>query len=74
MRNRQDISEQMFLTISRGICESVTSKLMVNSTTCYFELPYYGSGAVAGSLLTDGPTNLCNSTKQCLNQNKERLD
>ena len=77
VRDRQNISEQLFLNISWPKkytdlvmlqATTITSSLIVNSTMGFFELPNYDNGGIAGNLLAQDPAQLCNSTEKCLNQ------
>ena len=63
-RDRQDISEEMFLSINtaHGTLSNATFKLEVNTTLGYFELPNYNGGGVAGPLLTKNPIPTCNTS------------
>ncbi|KAK7031730.1 hypothetical protein R3P38DRAFT_2522568 [Favolaschia claudopus] len=66
---RQDFSEVMYLNItlsgwdfssSLGLANtSYYSKITVNTTAGYFELPNYMNGGVNGPLLVDDPANYC---------------
>lgn len=78
-RDRQDISEQMFLNIAFGTSISpatldktpgnVTLKLLVNTTLGYFELPNYNNSGIAGPLLAKDPHDTCQGNDaQCLSQ------
>ncbi len=78
-RDRQDISETMFLHASYGTLRNpvtldlnpanATFKLVVNTTLGYFELPNYNNSGIAGPLLTKDPHDSCkNNTDQCLSQ------
>lgn len=82
-RDRQDITEQMFLNISFGTAENlatgdnnpanVTLKLSVNTTLGYFELPNYNNSDIAGPLLPKDPHDTChNNTDECLSQWKSK--
>lgn len=70
-RDRQDITEEMFMNITFGI-STVTKaifKLVVNSTLGYFVLPNYNNSGVAGPLLPKYPHIICEDVKdQCLSQ------
>lgn len=67
-RNRQDISETMFINIGIGL-QNINIKYVVNSTLGYFELPNYGNNGIAGPLLADDPFDSClrpgSSQSQC---------
>lgn len=61
-RDRQDISEEMYMNISaanRGFASETpanqTFKLVVNTTLGYFELPNYNSSGIAGPLVPKDP-------------------
>lgn len=67
-RNRQDISESMFLDIETRL-QNTNIKYVVNSTLGYFELPNYGNDGFAGPLLANDPFDFCHtsaSDKQCM--------
>lgn len=66
VHHRQDFSEEMYLKInlsgydSLGIWSGVYySKVTLNTTGGYFELPNYMNGQVVGPLLEDDPSNYC---------------
>ena len=78
-RNRQDITEQMFLNIHFGTFKNPvtfdlnphnqTFQLMVNTTLGYFELPNYNNSGIAGPLLSKDPHDTCHGNdNQCLSQ------
>jgi len=78
-RDRQDISEEMYMNITfGGLVNPSTNdknpanqmfKLVVNTTLGYFELPNYNSSSIAGPLLAKDPHTYCkNNTDQCLSQ------
>lgn len=78
-RDRQDISEQMFLNINYGTPVSpatddrnpsnITLKLLVNTTLGYFELPNYNNSGIAGPLLAKDPHDTClDNDSHCLSQ------
>ena len=64
-RDRQDISEEMFIsinlqrTLDSRTQPNVTLKLAVDTTLGYFELPNYQSSGAAGPLLSEGPLPTC---------------
>lgn len=64
-RSRQDFTEELYLNISLpgnfyGVTPGVYySKITVNTTAGYFELPNYMNGQTAGPLLGDDPSNHC---------------
>ena len=75
-RDRQDISEQMFLDVYWGTSTNevsmgqnppnATFQLVVNTTLGYFELPNYNKSGAAGPLLANDPTSICrNDTDGC---------
>lgn len=60
---RQDFREEMYLNISLGDDESSSthagvyySKISVDTTAGFFELPNYMNGGIAGPLLEDDPS------------------
>ena len=78
-RDRQDITEQMFLDVNWGTLNNAatidsnppnaTFKLVVNTTLGYFELPNYNNSRTAGALLAKDPLSTChNSTHGCSKQ------
>ncbi len=79
-RDRQDISEEMFLNLTYGTLinpvtidknpGNLTLKLVVNTTLGYFELPNYNNSGVAGPLLAKDPHDPCriNTKIKCLSQ------
>ena len=78
-RDRQDISETMFLRARYGNLvntdpfdfnfANTTVKLVVNTTLGYFELPNYNNGGIAGPLLAKDPHDSCKGNiDQCLSQ------
>jgi hypothetical protein len=62
---RQDFSEELYLNISLyNFSSSITSgtyysKITLNTTGGFFELPNYMNGEVAGPLIQDDPSNYC---------------
>ena len=84
-RDRQDISETMFLHAGYGIHypgnpvtsapnpANATFKLVVNTTLGYFELPNYNNSGIAGPLLAIDPFGTCiNNTDQCSSQSQSK--
>ncbi|KAL4955506.1 hypothetical protein BDW69DRAFT_160697 [Aspergillus filifer] len=68
-RNRQDFSETLYLNVSQygysssgyGGAMSSFYRLTMATTAGYFELPNYMNGGVAGELLENDPSDLCQS-------------
>lgn len=73
-RDRQDISEEMYMDMTFGVFGDATGdkkpvnqtfKVVVNTTLGYFALPNYNSSGIAGPLLAKDPDSYCNNTYQC---------
>ena len=66
-RTRQDFTEELYLNISvtgSGSVPTTTAgpsltKITLNTTAGFFELPNYMNGQVAGPLILDDPSNYC---------------
>nr|GAT61411.1 predicted protein [Mycena chlorophos] len=66
-RERQDFGEVLYLNITLkgfeglpvGQNGSYYSRIVVNTTAGYFELPNYMNGGTNGPLITDDPSNYC---------------
>ena len=77
-RDRQDISETMFVHVGYGAPynpvtidpnpANATTKLVVNTTLGYFELPNYNNSGIAGPLLAKNPFDCKNNDYQCSSQ------
>ena len=77
-RDRQDISETMFLHAGYGNSRNpvtmnlnpanATFKLVVNTTLGYFELPNYNNSGIAGPLLAKNPFDCKANPHQCVSQ------
>lgn len=74
-RDRQEISEEMYMKITMGFLTGTTKpatqtfKVVVNTTLGYFELPNYKSSSIAGPLLAkDRTTYYKGKTGDCLSQ------
>lgn len=74
-RDRQDISEEMYMDMSFGLFDGVTGsqklanqtfQVAVNTSLGYFALPNYNSSGIAGPLLAKDPDSYCNNTYQCV--------
>ena len=77
-RDRQDVSEELYINITlfspedsrRSTTVSTTDqfivKVTVRTTVGYFELPNYKNGGVAGDLILENPFSLCDS--ECINK------